>query len=197
MSTHLPVSTDPVAAAAERQNWIHPGATAAQQAIQSAFKDSGPGGEKLLSFLHGDWLHEPLHAVLTDVPIGAWTVTILCDAVGAFQHDDQAMNTVADASLAIGLAGAVGAAVTGLADWSEVREEAPRRIGAVHALLNIGATALFMASMVARRRDTSRSRVRALAALGYAVASLSAHLGGNLVYEHGVGVRDRPQPQLP
>jgi hypothetical protein len=32
--------------------------------------------QKIRNFLNGTWLGEPLHVVLTDVPIGAWTVAI-------------------------------------------------------------------------------------------------------------------------
>ena len=101
-----------------------------------------------------------------------------------------ALDTAADATLIVGVAGALGAAVTGMNDWAEVKQAAPRRIGAVHALLNIAATGLFVGSMVARRRRGSRPTGRALAALGYLVGSVSAHLGGNMVYEHGVGVSE-------
>src|SRR5215472_1755611 len=33
-------------------------------------------------FLNGTWLGHPLHPLLTDVPIGAWTATILLDLAG-------------------------------------------------------------------------------------------------------------------
>lgn len=191
MSTH-PVSKDPVARFVERQAWIRPAVeVAAQEAIQKPFRQAGSTGDALLSLLHGEWLHEPLHAVLTDVPIGAWTVTVAADALSGI-GPSSSMDKVADVALAVGIAGAAGAAITGMVDWSEVKEPAPRRIGAVHALLNIGATTLFAISCLARKRKARRSLSRSLAVAGYLVVSLSAHLGGNLVYEHRVGVRDNP-----
>jgi uncharacterized membrane protein len=191
MSTH-PVSEDPVARFAERQAWIPPSIeVAAQEAIKTAFRQTGSAGDPLLSFLHGEWLHEPLHAVLTDVPIGAWTVTVAADTVSAI-CGCSSMDKVADVSLAVGLVGAAGAAITGMVDWSEVKQASPRRIGAVHALLNMGATTLFAISCFTRRREGRRPLSRSLAVAGYLVVSLSAHLGGNLVYEHGVGVRKNP-----
>jgi uncharacterized membrane protein len=99
------------------------------------------------------------------------------------------MDRVADVALAVGLVGAAGAAITGMVDWSEVKAPPPRRIGAAHALLNIGATTLFAISCFGRRRDRGRSLARSVAVAGYLVLSLSAHLGGKLVYEHGNGVR--------
>ena len=156
-------SKDPLARLAERQTWITPDA---QRSTQKAVSDLTDrlGGRKLKEALHGDWLHEPLHAILTDVPIGAWTATIV-----------------------VGLIGAAGAAITGLNDWSTVQNPAAKRIGAVHGLLNVLAVGLFIGSSIARKGD-SRSTGKALAALGYLVVSASAHLGGNLVYEHGIGV---------
>ena len=182
-------SNDPVARYAEQLDWIKPSAEiAVQDVIQKPFHAAGAAGEKLLSFLHGHWLHEPLHVVMTDVPVGAWSVTVIADGLGALSGSDS-MNKVADVSLAIGLLGAAGAAVTGMVDWSEIKQERPRRIGSSHALLNVVATALLATSYLTRTRHGKRTLPRVLAMAGYLVASVSAHLGGNMIYEHGVGVR--------
>ena len=189
--SRTPISKDPAARLAERQGWI---TADAQGAVQTAIADTldAIGGRKLREALHGNWLHEPLHAAITDIPIGSWTAAVAFDAVAAISGSN-ILDTAADACIGLGLLGAVGAAVTGMNDWAEVKEEAPRRIGAVHALLNIAATGFFAGSLVARRRDGGRSTGRALGALGYLLASASAHLGGNLVYEHGVGVEGREE----
>jgi hypothetical protein len=49
---------------------------------------------------------------MTDIPLGAWTATLLLDAIGDRRGQSPA-SRAADASLALGLAGAVGSAVTG------------------------------------------------------------------------------------
>ena len=185
-----PVSRDAVARLAERQGWITP---VAQVRAQGVIVDvlGAVGGEGLRAALHGDWLNEPLHAVLTDVPVGAWTAAAAFDALGALTGS-RALDTAADASVALGLVGAVGAAVTGMNDWAEVKEAAPRRIGAVHALLNVAATGFYVGSCVLRYgKGGNRGPARALGMLGFLLVSASAHLGGNLVYEHGVGVAPR------
>jgi nitrite reductase/ring-hydroxylating ferredoxin subunit/uncharacterized membrane protein len=92
----------------------------------------------------------------------------------------------ADTSIAIGLAGAAGAAITGLADWSDVDPPA-RRLGLIHGLLNVGATALFATSLILRKKK-ARSQGLGIGALGYALMTYSAHLGGKLVFKHRVGV---------
>ena len=181
-------SADLPARLAEQQDWIAPTAeVTVQRAVRESFDVFGDKATTVRSLLHGDWLHEPLHAVMTDVPVGSWTATVLFDGLGAVSGS-RAMNAAADATNLLGLAGAAGAAILGLNDWAEIKEEAPRRIGAVHGLLNVGATVLFGWSALARRGYNTRAKARALAAVGYVLVSLSAHLGGNLVYEHGIGV---------
>jgi len=181
-------SPDPVARFAEQQHWITPEAEQrAQGAIQSVFDALGRDGDALASVLHGDWLHEPLHAALTDVPVGSWTATVLLDLIAAVTGAE-AVDAGADISLKLGLIGAIGSAVTGLTDWKDVENPQPRKIGAVHALLNIASTTLFAASCFMRTRRTQRGNARIVAAAGYAILFVSAHLGGTLVYEHGIGV---------
>jgi nitrite reductase/ring-hydroxylating ferredoxin subunit/uncharacterized membrane protein len=157
-----------------------------QKAIDKALYANGnPAAQKVRDFLNGTWLGEPLHAALTDVPIGAWTVAMVFDAL-AMMDSRYEFALAADTSIAIGLAGAAGAAITGVTDWSDVDPPA-RRLGLIHGLLNVGATTLFATSLIMRKRK-ARNAGRGFAALGYALMTVSAHLGGKMVYEHRVGV---------
>ena len=123
--------------------------------------------------------------VLTDIPIGAWTVALVCDGLDLMSNKRE-FALAADASIGIGLVGAIGAAVTGVTDWQDVDAPA-RRLGMIHGLLNVSATALFVTSLVLRKKK-SRTSGRVFAVLGYAVMSVAAHLGGKMVYEYRVGV---------
>lgn len=157
-----------------------------QKAIDKALYANGnPAAQKIRNFLNGTWLGEPLHVALTDVPIGAWTVAMVFDAL-AMMDSRYEFALAADTSIAIGLAGAAGAAITGVTDWSDVDPPA-RRLGLIHGLLNVGATTLFATSLIMRKRK-ARNAGRGFAALGYALMTFSAHLGGKMVYEHRVGV---------
>jgi nitrite reductase/ring-hydroxylating ferredoxin subunit len=81
-------------------------------------------------------------------------------------------------------------------DWSDVDPPA-RRTGLIHGLLNISATAMFATSLILRKKK-SRAGGRLSAALGYAIMTCAAHLGGKLVYENRVGVdrtAGQPLPQ--
>jgi nitrite reductase/ring-hydroxylating ferredoxin subunit/uncharacterized membrane protein len=148
------------------------------------------GGVPLKNALHGTWLGHPLHPLLTDIPIGAWTVTALLDALELGGYDEFAPG--ADAALALGLAGALAAAVTGYADWSDTAD-APKRLGTAHALLNAGAT-LAYATALAARRGGRRGSGRAIALAGYALTSAAAFLGGELSLNLQLGVKHTAVP---
>jgi nitrite reductase/ring-hydroxylating ferredoxin subunit/uncharacterized membrane protein len=151
------------------------------------------GGQPLNDFLNGVWLGHPLHPVLTDIPLGAWTVTAALDALEEINGHD-GLGRGADAALKIGLVGALAAAVAGMADWQHLDGQ-PRRVGLMHALLNTTAAALYGRSWQLRNRHQRRAG-RGFAFLGYAVSIASSYLGGQLVYSHRVGV-DRAKPTLP
>lgn len=163
-----------------------------QRLVDKAFYGGGSrAAQSVRNFLNGTWLGEPLHAALTDVPLGAWTAALIFDVLDATAHDRR-FATAADASIAVGLAGAAASALAGLADWSDVNPPA-RRVGMFHGLLNIGATTMFATSFFLRKKDR-RIRGRMFAALGYSAVLAAARLGGQMVYKHQVGV-DRTSGQ--
>lgn len=101
----------------------------------------------------------------------------------------------ADAAVALGLVGALGAAVTGTTDFHKSTSRA-RRIGVVHGLANLGATGLYAASWLLRRSGR-RGSARGLAWMGCAATAASAYLGGILVYNEKVGVDHTDRAELP
>jgi nitrite reductase/ring-hydroxylating ferredoxin subunit/uncharacterized membrane protein len=178
----------------ERQDFLEQAGDAIQPAVSNAFKAAGPAGREVKNFLHGTWLGHPLHPVLTDVPIGAWTAALALDAMESISGRRE-LGAGADVAIAVGLLGAAGSAVTGLTDWSETYGRA-RKVGLLHGLLNAGATVLYTTSLVMRRRK-KRSAGMGLAMLGYAVSSAAAYLGGHLVYGEQVGVDHTAAQEMP
>ena len=156
------------------------------KAVRDVYESAGPTGRQIKNALHGKWLGHPLHPVLTDVPLGAWTTALALDCAGS---DDPGMRRAATFAMGVGLAGAAGAAVTGLTDWSETGGQA-RREGLIHGLLNVSATALMATSFVLRKRG-AHDDGRVCAWTGYAIALGAAYLGGDLVFRRGVGVADQ------
>ena len=134
--------------------------------------------------LSGTWLGHALHPLLTDLPIGTWTSAVLLDWFGGARSE-----AAADRLIGLGIAFALPTSATGMTEWADAEPASAevRRVGAVHAATNVGAMALFGASLAARRRG-SRSAGRMLALLGAGVLTVSGHLGGHLAYAKGVGV---------
>jgi nitrite reductase/ring-hydroxylating ferredoxin subunit/uncharacterized membrane protein len=177
----------------DQQEWLRATADVLQKPVREAL--SQLGGTK--DILHGTWFGHPLHPALVAVPIGAWTTALVLDAL-AMITDDEGVSSAADLAVGVGLIGAVASAVTGLTDWTETDAKA-KNVGLMHGLLNLGATGLYTASLLARRRKSRDSGV-ALSMLGYAIASFSAYLGGHLVFGEQVGVdhtatQDRGKPK--
>ena len=166
----------------EQQGWLDSLGEELQPLVQELLRQLGDGAKDLL---HGTWLGHPLHPVLTDVPIGAWTMAMLFDAVELISENED-VRGADDLAVGVGLAGALGAAVTGAADWSETEGKA-RTIGVAHALMNITATGLYATSLVMRKTGSRRAGI-GVSLLGYAIASASAYLGGHLVFGESIGV---------
>src|SRR5689334_14256329 len=167
-----------------KQDWLEPVENGLQSTVQKTFEAAGETGRKIKDALHGVWLGDPLHAAVTDVPIGCWTAALVMDAAESITGNTK-LAAGADAAIGIGLVGAVASAVTGLTDWKDV-EGTPRRVGLVHGVLNLTGAALFGASLIMRRRD-SRNAGKILSAAGYGVMLTAAKLGGELVYRHNIG----------
>jgi len=171
----------------EEQDALEQVSNAVQPAINSIFESAGSVGQGIKNILQGSWLGHPLHPALTDIPLGAWTTALVLDV----QEEITGRKDVgkgADTAIAVGLAGAVGAAVTGLTDWSSINKSGSRKLGLVHGLLNATATVIYSTSLVMRRQN-SRRLGRRLAFVGYAISGLSAYLGGHLVFEEQIGVK--------
>jgi len=166
----------------EQQPWLAELGETLQPGVREILENLGEGVNDLL---HGKWLGHPLHPVLTDVPVGAWTAALVIDALELMSGND-GIGDAADLAVGVGLAGAVGAAVTGAADWSETDGRA-RTIGVAHAALNVAATTLYVTSLVMRRSGSRRAGI-GVSLLGYAIASASAYLGGHLVFGESIGV---------
>ncbi|HEY8490737.1 MAG TPA: Rieske 2Fe-2S domain-containing protein [Dehalococcoidia bacterium] len=162
----------------EQQVWLDRVGDAVQRVFNANLRRLGPRERPVRDVLHGTWLGHPLHPVLTDVPVGAWTAALLLDAAGARRG--------ADVAVGAGIVGAAAAAPAGVADWSYTRG-GTRRLGVAHALLNTVALGLYSLSLVRRLQGRRGSGV-AFSLAGYAVVLASAYLGGELVYRLGTQV---------
>jgi uncharacterized membrane protein len=137
--------------------------------------------------------HSP-HPAIVALPIGAWAVSNVCDSL-ALITDDCRYDDAARTSMAIGLAGAAVAAVTGLRDYGFISPDKPsHEVATAHGLGNAVVGTLFATSYLLRARDQAAGRRTGLAArlLGLAgggLALYTAWLGGVLVQEYGEAVK--------
>jgi nitrite reductase/ring-hydroxylating ferredoxin subunit/uncharacterized membrane protein len=131
-------------------------------------------------FLNGTWLGHPVHAALTDLPIGILTLSIILDVVG--------QPVAADVSLLVGVLSIVAAAVAGLADYTDTDGTARLR-ATVHATLMTLALVVFAISLAIRAGNPADRAVPiGLVVLGYLVMTVSAAIGGDVVFLIGTHV---------
>ena len=135
--------------------------------------------------LSGAWLGHAAHPLLTDLPIGTWTSSVLLDWVGGRES-----RSASDRLLLAGILAAGATVATGWSDWADVEERdyAVRREGLVHAAANATATALMAGSYLARKRG-ARGRGKLLSLAGSLSLGAGGWLGGHLSYTLGAGVR--------
>jgi nitrite reductase/ring-hydroxylating ferredoxin subunit/uncharacterized membrane protein len=160
------------------------------QRFQGIVRKIIPQESQLKDAVSGTWLGHPVHPPLTDLVIGAWMSAGFLDLVGG---DDS--EKAAERLVGLGVVAAVPTAVAGLSDWAELFGGL-RRVGSVHAIGNTTALSLQTMSWLARRRGR-RGLGIGLSAMGAAVATASAWLGGHLSFGRGVGVNQTAFEALP
>jgi nitrite reductase/ring-hydroxylating ferredoxin subunit len=147
------------------------------KAVRSAI---APGTAK--DALSGTWLTHAVHPPLTDVVIGSFLGASLVDLLSPGSEE------ASERLLLVGLAAAVPTALSGANDWAdtEIADARIRRVGLVHASVNVSALTLYALSLAARRRG-SLGGGRALALAGAAALTAGGFLGGHMSYTRGVG----------
>jgi nitrite reductase/ring-hydroxylating ferredoxin subunit/uncharacterized membrane protein len=127
--------------------------------------------------LNGTWLGHPLHALLTDVPIGALTLALVLDFFG--------QQTGADIAIAVGVLSMVAAAVAGLADYADTDGLARVR-ATLHATIMVVALVVYAASLAIRAGSPVDRTVPVLLSwIGFAILSAGAFVGGDVVFALG------------
>ena len=145
---------------------------------------------KLKDLLSGTWLGHPLHPVLTDLPIGAWTSAFVLDLMR-----DEKADRAADLMIGMGVVTALPTAASGVSEFVDTWDK-ERRVGLVHAAVNLAAVAAYTFSFFARRSGRRRAGVAA-SFVGAGLATVGGHLGGHLVYARGIGVNQNPPDERP
>lgn len=132
----------------------------------------------VLDVLRGRWLGHPLHPVLVTVPIGAWMAVPVLDLTG--------QRIAAQRLVAFGIAAALPASITGLAEYTTL-DTAQRRVAVVHMAANTVSLGCLARSWW-HRHNGFALRGGGWSLAGLAISGVAGALGGHLSYSQSAGV---------
>jgi uncharacterized membrane protein len=136
----------------------------------------------------------PFHPILVTVPIGAWVASVVFDVASKIDESAPAMVEGAYWLIAIGIVGAVVAALFGLMDLFGIpRGTRALRYGLVHLSLNLVIVAMFVGGFIWRSDTYDSTGETSAAQLALSLGALmllavSGWIGGMLTYRFGVRV---------
>jgi nitrite reductase/ring-hydroxylating ferredoxin subunit/uncharacterized membrane protein len=134
----------------------------------------------LRDLLIGRWLGHPLHAVLTDAPIGILFLVLVFDVLS--------LGEAAAWALGFGILTMLAAAVAGFADYADTDGKARER-ATLHSTLMVIALVLYIVSFVLRQPVLPQGGAPAggviVSVLAFLVLSAGAYVGGDVVYVLG------------
>jgi len=149
--------------------WARPFGDAIHDVLHAVFHRLTP----VRDVLNGRWLGHPLHALLTDVPIGVLTLVIILDVLG--------VPVGADVALVVGVLALAGAALAGLADYADTDGRARVR-ATIHGTLMTIALVLYLVSLAMRAAGGQRAVPIAVSIVAYLILAAGAYVGGDVVY---------------
>jgi uncharacterized membrane protein len=145
-----------------------------------------------VTILAGPYGH-PLHPALVALPIGAWISSLIFD-IGSRTVDDGGFLVQGSRWLiAIGVLGALAAAVAGFLDLLAIpRGTRAFGVALVHMSLNLAVVVAYAVNFLIRSDDDTAVpwAPLLLSVVSLAVLSASGWLGGKLAYHYGVRVAD-------
>jgi uncharacterized membrane protein len=141
--------------------------------------------------LAGPYGH-PFHPIAVTIPIGTWIASVIFDLIGFFVDDHTPYALGAQVLIAIGVVGALLAAILGFLDFSVIPARTPaHRTALLHMTLNLAVTALFVVNFFIRA-GADHTMVSGtgfvLSIVGLIFLGVSGWLGGKLAYRFGVRV---------
>jgi nitrite reductase/ring-hydroxylating ferredoxin subunit/uncharacterized membrane protein len=168
------------------QGWLDGVGEVIQKAVGGFYGVLGAPGQALKNVLHGTTLlGHPLHPAITDVPIGAWTVGVVCDWL--FVTTGVIPAIAGDVALAVGVVAAILAALSGLTDHHETSGFV-RRTATVHGLTMTTVLVVEVVSLVMRRSPDMHLAAIVVSSFGYLLALAGSYVGGHLTFAIGAAV---------
>ncbi|HET7452539.1 MAG TPA: DUF2231 domain-containing protein [Thermoanaerobaculia bacterium] len=144
--------------------------------------------------------NHPIHPALVCLPIGAFFLAFLGDVVHAV-GGSEFWYLLSYACIGIGVLVALAAAVFGFIDYFGVRmSRQAGRLATIHMVLNLTVVALYVVTFLLRRNEGALNTPRwplafILELVAFGALGVSGWIGGNLSYEHKVGVIEWTDPE--
>lgn len=135
----------------------------------------------------------PIHPMLIPLPITLFLGALFCD-VGFVINNDPGWASAAQWMLGLGVASALLAALAGFADFFGDRKVRAAKAAWLHMIGNLMAVALEIINFYLRMDSPQDGVLPVGLTLSIIVAGIlgfTGWMGGDLVYKHRVGVRDR------
>lgn len=145
----------------------------------------------------------PLHAMLSDLPIGITGISLIFDLLTAITRATQ-WELAAATSVGVAFLAGCAAALAGWWDYQAVPRDHPaHRTGAVHGYCNVTALVLLLLSLISRWMTFSVSATTSslIAGAGLSLAAflmlgIAGWLGGELVFKLGWRVTPAEHAQI-
>lgn len=138
----------------------------------------------------------PLHPAIIPLPVGILPASYLLDIAALVTGNDKLWEA-SYYNMLIGSLSAVPAALTGLLDFSQMKNNDPaHKTALTHGLLNGGTMLLYVVNLLLRTRNRRSKWGFALSTLGAAGLVASGYLGGEIAYGRGWRVRSAERFEL-
>jgi uncharacterized membrane protein len=139
----------------------------------------------------------PIHPMIVGIPIGLWVFSLVSDIIYAARWGGVIWADVAYYTMVGGVIGALIAAVPGFIDYLSINEEKTKRTGTRHLIINLSIVAVYIINIIIRTNGQPNMALPiVLSVVGIGALLYSGWLGGDLVYEHGMGVELEPEGKL-
>ncbi|MEA2573905.1 MAG: hypothetical protein QOH93_1203 [Chloroflexia bacterium] len=143
--------------------------------------------------LQGRPFGHPLHPILNHFPIALFVISLLFDMATLFGYGENALVLASFYTMILGVVMGVLASITGLADYLDIRADHPgKRNATLHMGLNLAMLVLYATNLNLRNGDLASTSTPilpfVLSLVGVGIIGVSGYLGGQLVYDEGVGV---------
>ncbi|SFL34735.1 Uncharacterized membrane protein [Nitrosomonas aestuarii] len=141
-------------------------------------------------------MRHPLHPILVHFPVAAWFFATIGDIASLFMGEQ--VSWVAGVFLVIGTITAIFAMIAGLVELTKIDQQSiAMKTANQHMVLAMVSWSLYTVSLFLRLDGTTLTQPSNLAILlsviGLAVLCVAGWKGGQLVFEHGVGIQKHEQ----